>query len=98
MSVLIPDEVVRATRMTETELKLEIALLLFQKEKLTLAGRETFGYCHEETRVVACDAYVHYRGNRHSVPWTAAGRQVTVWERGDRLDSIWKTPASRSAR
>ena len=45
-----------------------------------LAGRRTFGYCHEETRRVARDAYVSYRGNRYSVPWTAAGPQVTVRE------------------
>ncbi|MBM4049524.1 MAG: UPF0175 family protein [Planctomycetes bacterium] len=37
MSVVIPDEVIQATRMTEQELRQEIAVLLFQKEKLTLA-------------------------------------------------------------
>lgn len=35
MSVVIPDEILHATRMSETELKQEIAVMLFQKEKLT---------------------------------------------------------------
>ena len=37
MSVIIPDEIVQATRMSEAELRQEIAVLLFQKDKLTLA-------------------------------------------------------------
>lgn len=37
MSVIIPDDILQATRMTEDELRQEIAVLLFQKEKLTLA-------------------------------------------------------------
>lgn len=36
MSVVIPDEIVQATRMSAAELRQEIAILLFQKEKLTL--------------------------------------------------------------
>lgn len=36
MSLVIPDEIVKATRMSEGELKKEIALHLFEKEKLTL--------------------------------------------------------------
>ncbi|MBV9389176.1 MAG: UPF0175 family protein [Chroococcidiopsidaceae cyanobacterium CP_BM_ER_R8_30] len=37
MAVVIPDEVLKSAQMTETELKQEIALMLFHKEKLTLA-------------------------------------------------------------
>ena len=37
MSVVVPDDILRSTRMTEEELRQEIAVLLFQKEKLTLA-------------------------------------------------------------
>lgn len=37
MSLVIPDDVVFATRMTKEELLREIAVMLFQKEKLTLA-------------------------------------------------------------
>jgi predicted HTH domain antitoxin len=37
MSVIIPDEILHAARMTEAELKQEIALFLFEKNKLTLA-------------------------------------------------------------
>ncbi|MCB0172223.1 MAG: UPF0175 family protein [Anaerolineae bacterium] len=36
MSVIISDEILHTTRMTETELLQEVAVLLFQKEKLTL--------------------------------------------------------------
>lgn len=36
MSVIIPNDILQATRMTEDELRQEIAVLLFQKEKLTL--------------------------------------------------------------
>ncbi|HBL14231.1 MAG TPA: hypothetical protein DD379_23155 [Cyanobacteria bacterium UBA11162] len=37
MAVVIPDEVLRTARISETELMQEIAVLLFQKNKLTLA-------------------------------------------------------------
>ena len=36
MTVVIPDELFRAARMTEEELRQELAVVLFQKEKLTL--------------------------------------------------------------
>jgi len=36
MSLVIPDEILQTTRMTAAELRQEIAVLLFQKEKLTL--------------------------------------------------------------
>jgi len=34
--LIIPEDILQAARMTEDELKREIALMLFQKEKLTL--------------------------------------------------------------
>jgi len=37
MGVTIPDEICKATHLTEKELKQEIALMLFGKDKLTLA-------------------------------------------------------------
>ena len=37
MSVIIPDEILHAARMTEAEFKQEIAIFLFEKNKLTLA-------------------------------------------------------------
>lgn len=37
MSVVIPEEILLTTRMSEAELMQEIAVMLFQKEKLTLA-------------------------------------------------------------
>ncbi len=36
MSVVIPDNIVYSTRMTEEELLQEIAILLYQKEKLSM--------------------------------------------------------------
>jgi len=36
MSVIIPDDILESARMTEEELRQEIAILLFQKDKLTL--------------------------------------------------------------
>ncbi len=36
MSVLIPDEVLQASRLSEREFKVEIAVMLFQQEKLSL--------------------------------------------------------------
>ena len=46
MSVLISDELLTATRMTEAEMKPEIAILLFQKEKFTLAQAGRFAKMH----------------------------------------------------
>ena len=37
MSVTIPDSVLRAARMSDRELKQEVAVMLFEQEKLTLA-------------------------------------------------------------
>ena len=37
MSIIISDEILASTRITEDEMKLEIAIMLFQKDKLTLA-------------------------------------------------------------
>lgn len=41
MTIVIPDEILHAARMSGTELKQEIAFMLFAREKLTLeqAGR-----------------------------------------------------------
>lgn len=36
MSLIIPDEIVQATKMSDAELKQEIAIALFEKRKLTL--------------------------------------------------------------
>ncbi len=36
MTIVIPDDILQATRLTEDELKQELAVILFQKEKLTL--------------------------------------------------------------
>ncbi len=36
MGLVIPDDILQATGMSESDLKIEIAVFLFQKEKLTL--------------------------------------------------------------
>jgi predicted HTH domain antitoxin len=58
MSVIISDEVLTSTRMTESEIKQEIAIKLFQKEKLTLAQASRLAEMH---RV----AFQHLLGSRH---------------------------------
>ncbi len=42
MSIVVPDEMLTTTRMTEAEMRQEIAVMLFQKEKLTLAQASRF--------------------------------------------------------
>ncbi|WP_336622362.1 UPF0175 family protein [Chlorogloeopsis sp. ULAP01] len=42
MSIVIPDDIVRATKMSEDELKLEIAIMLFEQEKITLGTASQF--------------------------------------------------------
>jgi predicted HTH domain antitoxin len=42
MSIIVPDEILTTTRMTEAEMCQEIAVMLFQKEKLTLAQASRF--------------------------------------------------------
>lgn len=58
MSIIIPDDVLANTRMTESEIKQEIAIMLFQKEKLTLAQASRFAQMH---RV----AFQHLLASRH---------------------------------
>jgi predicted HTH domain antitoxin len=36
MTIVIPDDILQATRLTEDEIKQELAVILFQKDKLTL--------------------------------------------------------------
>lgn len=36
MSVVIPDDILQAAGMSEAELKLEIAIMLFQKERISI--------------------------------------------------------------
>jgi predicted HTH domain antitoxin len=42
MNIVVPDEILTITRMTEAEMRQEIAVMLFQKEKLTLAQASRF--------------------------------------------------------
>ncbi len=58
MSVIVSDEVLNTTRMTEIEMSQEIAVMLFQREKLTLAQASRFAGIH---RV----AFQHLLASRH---------------------------------
>lgn len=58
MSIVVPDEMLTATRMTEAEMRQEIAVMLFQKEKLTLAQASRFAGIH---RI----AFQHLLASRH---------------------------------
>ena len=44
----------------------------------TVAGRPAYPYADDELRKVARDAYVSWQGNRYSVPWQYAGKEVWV--------------------
>ena len=46
MSILISDDLLSTTRMTEAEMKQEIAILLFQRDKFTLAQASRFAGMH----------------------------------------------------
>jgi predicted HTH domain antitoxin len=58
MSVIISDEVLTSTRMKEGEIKQEIAIMLFQKEKLTLAQASRLTEIHSV-------AFQHLLASRH---------------------------------
>ena len=51
-----------------------------------LAGRLPFPHLPAVVRRVSRDAYVSYQGNRYSVPWTAAGAEVTLHEQEGQLE------------
>jgi transposase len=51
-----------------------------------LDGRPPYPYVDDELRKVARDAYVSWQGSRYSVPWTYAGKQVWVRERGSEVE------------
>ena len=63
MSILISDEILTAARMTEAEMRQEIAILLFQKEKFTLAQASRFAGVHRvafQHILASCQIPVHY--------------------------------------
>jgi len=63
MSLLIPDEVLQAARMTEGEMRQELAVLLFQREKLTLgqaAGLAQMNILQFQQLLAARQVPLHY--------------------------------------
>lgn len=63
MSVVIPDDILQSARMSEAQLKLEIAIMLFQQDKISigkarrLAGINLLEFQHEIARRGIC---IHY--------------------------------------
>jgi predicted HTH domain antitoxin len=49
MSIIVSDEILNASRMSETEMRQEIAIMLFEKEKLTLAQASRFAQMNRVT-------------------------------------------------
>ena len=47
MSLVIPDEFLQTARISEADLKLEIAILLFQQEKITLGTASQFAQMNQ---------------------------------------------------
>jgi predicted HTH domain antitoxin len=46
MTIVIPDDILQATRLTEDEVKQELAVILFQKDKLTLGQASILSGMH----------------------------------------------------
>jgi len=65
MSVIISDEILRATGMTEEELRRDIAVFLFERERLTLAqasGLAGMGRLQFQHLLASRGIPVHYGG------------------------------------
>lgn len=63
MSLVIPDEIVKATQMSEEELKKEIAVHLFEKERLTLgqaASLAEMSYLQFQHLLASREIPIHY--------------------------------------
>jgi len=63
MSLIIPDEIVKAAGMNEDELKKEIAVHLFEKERLTLgqaASLAEMDYLQFQHLLASREISVHY--------------------------------------
>jgi len=63
MAVTIPDEVLAAARMSEPEIKRELALTLFQQERLTLGqARRLAGMSHLDFQALLAERQIpiHY--------------------------------------
>jgi predicted HTH domain antitoxin len=63
MSLVISDEVLRASRLSASELKVEIAVMLFQKEKLSLGQASRLadlGYLEFQHVLASRGISIHY--------------------------------------
>ncbi len=63
MSLVISDEVLRASRLSASELKVEIAVMLFQKEKLSLGQASRLadlGYLEFQHLLASRSISIHY--------------------------------------
>ncbi len=63
MSIVIPDDILQATKMTEDELKLEIAIMLYKQQKISSGkvrawtGLTVIEFQHE---LAKRDLYINY--------------------------------------
>ncbi len=67
----------------------EQVLARWDADRMNLAsvnGRAAYPYVDDELRKVARDAFVSWQGNRYSVPWRYAGKEVWVRERGGEVE------------
>jgi predicted HTH domain antitoxin len=63
MSITVPDEVLQAARMSEEEFRQEMAVLLFEKDRLTLGQASHFAgmdRLHFQHLLASRDIPVHY--------------------------------------
>ena len=54
----------------------------------SVAGRPAYPLVEEHIRIVTRDAFVAYQANRYSVPWQAAGKEVSVREKDGRIEIL----------
>lgn len=63
MSIVIPDDILQASKMTENELKLEIAIMLYKQEKISIGkarnwtGLTVIEFQHELAKRGLCINY-----------------------------------------
>lgn len=58
-----------------------------------LGGRPAFPFVPTQVRRVSADAFVCFAGNRYSVPWQNAGKEVHVCAHDGRLE-VWRSGVS----
>jgi predicted HTH domain antitoxin len=63
MTILISDDIIQATKMTERELKLEIAIMLFEKDKISIGKARRLAEMNVlefQKELAQRNIYIHY--------------------------------------